>query len=102
MPPGVTHLTHPLLPAPQTASTPPDTPPRSKYDYFARRQTLRATWGRRAQLYSHMVVRFIVGVNPDPVRHRAMMEEAAQYGDVLIMDTRDTYDGLTNKTRCGL
>lgn len=82
-----------------TASTPPDTPPRSKYDYFARRQTLRATWGRRAQLYSHMVVRFIVGVNPDPVRHRAMMEEAAQYGDVLIMDTRDTYDGLTNKTR---
>ncbi len=46
-----------------------------------------------------MVVRFIVGVDPDPVLHAGMLDEAAQYGDVLVLDTRDTYSGLTNKTR---
>ncbi|GLC35556.1 hypothetical protein PLESTM_000337100 [Pleodorina starrii] len=82
-----------------TAPTAPGTEPRSKYDYNYRRQLAREMWIRRARRYRHLVVKFLVGVNPDPVKHASMLDEQEKYGDIMIVQMNDSYAGLTDKSR---
>ncbi len=75
---------------PQTAPTAPGTEPRSKYDYNYRRQLIREMCISRAQRYRHIAIKFVVGLNPDPVKHASMLDEHEKYGDILLLPMNGT------------
>jgi hypothetical protein len=74
-----------LLPSEQTAPSPSGVPPGSRLDYTHRRQLARELWIPRARRYRHIAIKFIVGVNPDPVKHARMLDEQEKYGDILVL-----------------
>ncbi|KAG2497177.1 hypothetical protein HYH03_004766 [Edaphochlamys debaryana] len=83
----------------QTAPSPANAEPFSKYDYAARRHAIRQTWMAEAARFPHMAVRFVVGRGPDGQLDPGLAAEAAEFGDFMVLDVQDCYTCLTNKSR---
>lgn len=79
----------------------------SRSDNFGRRNVLRKTWMKeknsKMMREQRMKALFLVGVVPsDENVKKLLMEEAKLYGDMIVVDLKDSYVGLTYKTIASL
>ncbi|XP_013410705.1 beta-1,3-galactosyltransferase 5-like [Lingula anatina] len=75
----------------------------SRPDGFKRRHLVRTTWGSPKTVNGTEIrTVYILGGSNNTNTQQKLQEEQAQYGDLVQIDFRDSYDNLTVKTVMGL
>ncbi|XP_043936465.1 beta-1,3-galactosyltransferase 5-like isoform X2 [Protopterus annectens] len=69
------------------------------HDQFNSRMVIRKTWGKMRYIKSRRIVTyFLLGTTASLAYQSSVLNESAQYGDLLQMNFTDTYRNLTLKT----
>ncbi|XP_069463197.1 N-acetyllactosaminide beta-1,3-N-acetylglucosaminyltransferase 2-like [Ambystoma mexicanum] len=68
---------------------------------LARRTAVRQTWAKDGELSGFMVKHiFLMAQSPDPVTMQQVVEEAAEFKDILLWDFAECHHNLSLKERC--
>ena len=74
----------------------------SKPKNFVNRKAVRETWANEQEMESYsMGYIFLIGTTTNTVHNDIIHHEAEQFGDIVQVDTMDTYANLTLKTLAG-
>lgn len=69
------------------------------HDQFSSRMVIRKTWGKMRYIRNRRIVTyFLLGTTANLAYQSSLLNENAQYGDLLQMNFTDTYHNLTLKT----
>ncbi|XP_066272629.1 beta-1,3-galactosyltransferase 1-like [Branchiostoma lanceolatum] len=71
----------------------------SRHAHFEARAAIRETWGSATSIVGHKLsTLFVIGRTDDPTLQRTLIEESRKYGDLVQMDSYESYENLTLKT----
>ncbi|XP_035658380.1 beta-1,3-galactosyltransferase 1-like [Branchiostoma floridae] len=71
----------------------------SRHAHFEARATIRETWGNATSIMGYkLTTLFVIGRTDDSNLQRKLVEESQTYGDLVQMDSYESYENLTLKT----
>ncbi|XP_078661721.1 beta-1,3-galactosyltransferase 1-like [Branchiostoma floridae x Branchiostoma belcheri] len=71
----------------------------SRHAHFEARAAIRETWGNATSIMGYeLATLFVIGRTDDPSLQRTIVEEGRRYGDIVQMDSYESYENLTLKT----